>query len=180
MEKIISSKVDEHVESLKANLIKSIKEIEQKEEFIKEDLSNLLKEVNEIKSVEFTKEDFIVKRNRMRNEVHKSERCIARKSAGEQCSHRKQEGKMYCGTHSKGTPHGVISDDIDTNKVTTKVAINVIDIAGILYHVDNMGNVYDPIDIVSNTKHPKVISKYEKHEDGTYTIPSLFASCKKS
>lgn len=180
MEKIISSKVDEHVDGIKAGLIKRITNLVHKDDIIKDDLSNLLNEVMEIKSVEFTKEDFIVKRNRMRNEVHKSERCIARKSAGEQCSHRKQEGKMYCGTHSKGTPHGVISDEIDTNKVTTKVAINVIDIAGILYHVDNMGNVYDPIDIVSNTKHPKVISKYEKHEDGSYTIPTLFTNCKKS
>jgi len=180
MEKIISNKVDEHVESIKTELINSINNILQKEEIEKDDMTNLINEVMTIKSVEFSKEDFISKRNRTRNEVHKSERCIARKSAGEQCSHRKQEGKMYCGTHSKGTPHGVISDEIDTNKVTTKVAINVIEIEGILYHVDNMGNVYDPIDIVSNTKHPKVICKYEKQEDGTYTIPSLFASCKKS
>ena len=166
--------MEDHVELIKSGLIKSINNILDKDEIIKDDLNTLMNEVMAIKMVEFTKEDFIVKRNRTRNEVHKSERCIARKSAGEQCSHRKQEGKMFCGTHSKGTPHGIISDEIDTNKVTTKVAINVIDIAGILYHVDNMGNVYDPIDIVSNAKHPKVISKYEKNEDGTYNIPSLF------
>lgn len=174
MEKIISSKVEEHLENIKYGLVISINKILEKEEIIKDDLHDILEEVNAIKMLEFTKEDFIVKRNRTRNEVHKSERCIARKSAGEQCSHRKQEGKMFCGTHSKGTPHGVISDEIDNNKVTTKVAINVIDIAGILYHVDNMGNVYDPIDIVSKAKHPKVISKYEKSEDGTYKIPTLF------
>lgn len=174
MEKTIGSKVEEHLENIKSGLINSINKILEKEDIIKDDLLAIMEEVKAIKMLEFTKEDFIVKRNRTRNEVHKSERCIARKSAGEQCSHRKQEGKMFCGTHSKGTPHGVISDDIDNNKVTTKVAINVIDIAGILYHVDNMGNVYDPIDIVSKAKHPKVISKYEKSEDGTYKIPTLF------
>ena len=178
MEKTIISKVDEYVETIKSGLITNIDQIIQKEEILHEDMKNLLNEVMAISSIEFSKEDFIVKRNRTRNEVHKSERCIARKSAGEQCSHRKQEAKMYCGTHSKGTPHGVISDELDTNKITTKVAINVIEISGILYHVDNMGNVYDPIDIVSNAKHPKVISKYEKHEDGSYMIPSLFASSK--
>lgn len=176
MEKTISSKVEDHVELIKSGLIKSINNILEKDEIIKDDLNTLMNEVMAIKMVEFTKEDFIVKRNRTRNEVHKSERCIARKSAGEQCSHRKQEGKMFCGTHSKGTPHGVISDEFDTSKVTTKVAINVIDIGGILYHVDNMGNVYDPIDIVSNAKHPKVISKYEKNEEGTYKISTLFTS----
>tara|TARA_B100000902_G_C27256617_1_gene888215 strand:+ start:375 stop:914 length:540 start_codon:yes stop_codon:yes gene_type:complete len=178
MEKLISNKVSDHVESIKSNLTTRINIINKQETITNEDLNTLLEEINAIKSVVFSKEDFATKRNRTRNTVHKSERCIARKSAGEQCSHRKQEGKLYCGTHSKGTPHGVISDEVDTNKVTSKVAINVIDIDGILYHVDSMGNVYDPIDIVSNAKHPKVISKYEKHEDGTYTIPSLFASCK--
>ena len=177
MDKILTTKVEEHVSLLRSELMLCMDNLLEKDEITKEDIQEVKSKVMTMKGVVFTKDDFVVKRNRTRNEVHKSERCIARKSAGQQCSHRKQEGKLYCGTHSKGTPHGVISEEDDTSKVTTKVAINVIEIEGILYHVDNIGNVYDPVDIVSNAKHPKVISKYERSEDGTYSIPSLFSSC---
>ena len=176
MEKLIASKVEDHISCVRADMMESIDKLLQKEEITKDDIKEIKSKVINMKGVTFTKDDFVLKRNRTRNEVHKSERCIARKSAGQQCSHRKQEGKMYCGTHTKGTPHGVISEEDDTSKVTTKVAINVIEIEGILYHVDNIGNVYDPVDIVSNAKHPKVISKYERNEGGAYTIPSLFAN----
>ena len=53
------------------------------------------------------KEDFM-KRKRVKNAVHLSDRCCAKRSDGEQCTRRKKADHVtFCGTHLKGTPHGV-------------------------------------------------------------------------
>jgi len=45
---------------------------------------------------------------------------------------------------------------------TKKVEVNAVDIKGIVYYLDNDGNVYDTEDIVSNNKNPRIIAKYVK------------------
>jgi hypothetical protein len=52
---------------------------------------------------------------------------------------------------------------------TVKIETWVQDIKGIMYHVDNQNNVYDPEDIISNKVNPRVISKYTKI-DNVYTL----------
>ena len=52
-------------------------------------------------------------------------------------------------------------------------SIQAVDIKGIIYYVDDDGNVYDPQDIIENNKNPKIIAKYIKEAD-EYKIPSLF------
>ena len=56
---------------------------------------------------ENNKEDFI-KRKRIKNIVPNYERCIAKRANGEQCTRRNKNGEQFCGTHIKGTPHGII------------------------------------------------------------------------
>ena len=79
---------------------------------------------------------------------------------------------QYCGTHSKGTPHGIITDK-EPIITTTKIEVSAIDIKGIVYYLDNKGNVYDTEDVISNIKNPRIIAKYIKNGDD-YSIPSLF------
>ena len=40
--------------------------------------------------------------------VPSSERCMAKRANGEQCTRRKKQDSCYCGTHTKGTPHGTV------------------------------------------------------------------------
>jgi hypothetical protein len=117
------------------------------------------------------KEDF-AKRKRVKNTVPVFERCCAKRANGEQCTRRKKEQFNYCGTHSKGTPHGIISDTEPVN-TTTKLEVSAIDIKGIVYYLDQTGNVYDTEDIITNKKNPRIIAKYEKNGD-EYNIPELF------
>ena len=78
---------------------------------------------------------------------------------------------QFCGTHSKGTPHGVITDSDPVN-TTTKVEVSAIDIKGIVYYLDENNNVYDTEDVIANKNNPRIIAKYEKHGD-TYSIPEF-------
>ena len=44
------------------------------------------------------------------------------------------------------------------------------DFDGIIYYIDDNGNVYDPVDIMQNNTNPKIINKYTKSADGNYSF----------
>ena len=131
-------------------------------------IMNFIYEADKLK---LTKDDF-AKRKRVKNAVPMFDRCHAKRANGEQCTRRKKEGCMCCGTHAKGTPHGMF-DGLDAPSTNIKVETWVQDIKGIMYHIDAQGNVYDPEDIVANKMNPNVIAKCVKNEHGTYSIPSF-------
>tara|TARA_B110000046_G_scaffold185854_2_gene229894 strand:+ start:28003 stop:28497 length:495 start_codon:yes stop_codon:yes gene_type:complete len=109
------------------------------------------------------------KRQRVKNDVPLHERCYALRANAEQCTRRKREGIRFCGTHSKGIPHGEIDNKEPDNKEQKKIQVWTEEIAGIIRHLGNDGNVYDPIDIYQNNKNPRIIATYSKDGD-TYNI----------
>ncbi len=123
--------------------------------------------------LQFTKQDFS-KRKRVKNIVPLSDRCNALRACGEQCTRRRKDGNIYCGTHIKGTPHGEISDQ--TNKQTHKTRkVWAQEIKGIIYYIDNDNNVYKPNEILENKINPSIIAKYTFNPvTNTYDIPDLF------
>jgi len=121
--------------------------------------------------LKLSKEDFM-KRKRVKNVVPVFDRCHAKRANGEQCTRRKKDGCVCCGTHTKGTPHGMF-DNLEQTITNIKVETWVQDIKGIMYHIDSQGNVYDPEDIVANTMNPHVIAKYVKNANGEYSIPQF-------
>ena len=116
--------------------------------------------------------DFM-RRKRVKNDAPYYERCTARRADGEQCTRRKRGDNIYCGTHMKGTPHGVIDNSCVCATTVKKINVWVEDIKGILYNIDSSGNVYDPDDIVSGKSNPKIIAQYIKSPQGEYSIPTL-------
>ena len=116
-------------------------------------------------------EDF-QKRKRVKNTVPQFERCMAKRANGEQCTRRKKDGSCFCGTHIKGTPHGVVDDSKEPTQQVKKVEVWVQEIKGINYYIDAEKNVYLPEDIISNSKRPRVIGTWEKQGD-EYSIPNL-------
>lgn len=166
MERRISKKVNDYTHNFKNEIAERLKAMDSS------DPTELMNFVYQYKNFELTKEDFM-KRKRVKNMVPVYERCCAKRANGQQCTRRKKDESQFCGTHSKGTPHGVINEN-ETVSTVTKVEVSAIDIKGIVYYLDNTGNVYDTEDIIANKKNPRVIAKYEKHGED-YTIPSLFS-----
>ncbi len=133
--------------------------------------SALLQFIYDYENLSYSKEDF-QKRKRVKNSVPLCDRCTALKAEGTRCTRRRKDQNTFCGTHLKGTPHGVI----ETQNVTAvpelfkTVQIWAEEVDGIVCHLDKEGNVYDPQDIHQNLKNPKVIAKYSKDPEGKISI----------
>ena len=122
------------------------------------------------------------KRKRIKNKVPQFELCIAKRANGEQCTRRKktdgetkeeEEATNFCGTHVKGTPHGVITSYIEQPKPNVLVEVCVEDIKGINYYIDDQHNVYKPEDILLNKQSPSIIAKWAKVGENGYSIPQF-------
>ena len=139
-----------------------------------EELSSLFQYIYDYERLILSKEDFS-KRKRVKNIVDFCERCCAKRATNEQCTRRKKEGSEYCGTHIKGTPHGIIDNTKcgeDVKQNTQKIEVWAQDIQGIMYYIDKSGNVYKAEEIILNKINPKIIAKYVKNGDH-YSIPEF-------
>jgi hypothetical protein len=137
-----------------------------------EQVNQLLEYIYDYDRLSFTKDDFM-KRKRVKNVVPCFDRCCAKRASGEQCTRRKKdENSEYCGTHMKGTPHGIMDTQEDKKQLTQKVEVWAQYIQGIVYYIDKVGNVYQAEDIISNKINPNIIAKYVKNGE-TYSIPEF-------
>jgi hypothetical protein len=169
MEKRINKKIDNYVSDFKDNIREKAENMELTKDIR---VTQLLQFIYDYGRLELTKEDFM-KRKRVKNVVHLSDRCCAKRASGEQCTRRRKDDETeYCGTHLKGTPHGTCDIDEDSKPIGQKIEVWVQDIQGIIYYIDKMNNVYQTEDIVSGKPNPKVIAKYVKLGD-VYSIPEF-------
>ncbi len=167
MEKRLNSKVDEYMLSFKGDMhTKLLATNFQK----REEVSDLIQYMFEYPKLGLDKEDF-VKRKRVKNSIPEVNRCIAKRANGQQCTRRRKDECDYCGTHSKGTPHGTIQNEEEVNHNQT-IEVFAEEIKGIVYYLDKYQNVYNTEDIMKNMENPKIIAKWEK-QGLQYTIPSL-------
>ncbi len=134
--------------------------------------NEFLQHVYDYEHLVITAADFM-RRKRVKNDAPYYERCTANRADGHQCTRRKRDGVLFCGTHMKGTPHGIIKMENESAEQVTKTEVWVEDIKGINYYIDAEGNVYDPKDIINGIKNPNIIAQYIKSDEGLYNIPSL-------
>lgn len=168
MEKNINRKIAQHANKFKEKITDEIKQLDINQTQ-KADLLRLIYDYNVLV---ITKND-ITKRKRAKNIVPLSDRCCALRAAGEQCSRRKKDPHEFCGTHIKGTPHGIITDK-PPKKTHKEIDVWLYEIHGISYYIDANNNVYSHNDIINNVTNPTIIAKYTKDINGNVTIPSLF------
>jgi hypothetical protein len=198
MDKKINKMVQEYQLEFKNSIKKWMEENKVRVVFKKEEeedkTSELLKYVFDYNTFEITKED-LQKRKRAKNTIPQADKCIAKRSNGHQCTRRKKTGsELLCGTHLKGTPHGVCSETIaesdsdETNceqknktaesssnnkRIATKIEIWIQEIKGINYYIDNVNNVYKTEDIIANKPNPEIIAKWKLNTHDKYTIPEF-------
>jgi hypothetical protein len=170
MERRLNKKINDYVHDFKKNVVEKIQSSNKNNQ---NEMIEVINYIYQYDNFELNKDDFM-KRKRIKSMVPVYERCCAKRANGEQCTRRKRDDNQYCGTHSKGTPHGMINDQ-EPLLTTKKIEVNAIDIKGIVYYLDNIGNVYDTEDVISNVKNPRIIAKYEKNGDN-YSIPELFGN----
>jgi hypothetical protein len=162
MERRLNKKIQTYLQNFKTELVENIQNIQNIDN--KDDLISFVYNYNKLELVK----DDLIKRKRIKNTVPVFERCCAKRANNEQCTRRKKEGNQYCGTHSKGTPHGVITDNIQAD-TTVKKELSVVEIQGIVHYIDNDKHVYNTADVLSNKQDPRVIAHYEKNDE-QYTV----------
>ena len=168
MEKRLNKKAETYVTSFKD----SIREKAAQMGMSKNDQVNqLLQYIYDHDRLSFVKEDF-QKRKRVKNFVPIFDRCCAKRASGEQCTRKKKEDSDYCGTHMKGTPHGIMDNQQENKFTTQKIEVWAQDIQGIIYYIDKNNNVYQTEDIIVNKINPKIIAKYVKTGE-QYSIPEI-------
>ena len=109
------------------------------------------------------------KKKRVRNVISTEDRCCAYRADKERCTRKKKEGHDVCGTHMKGVPHGMITNN-ETVQNSKKIDVWSRDIQGIVYYVDADNNVYNSSDILKNKQFPTIIGICRENMDGTYTL----------
>jgi hypothetical protein len=157
MEKRLNKRIETYVTDFKDNIRNKINSIGFNEQ---SKINELLEYVYDYDRLQIKKED-LAKNVRVKNVVHESKRCTAKRCNGEQCTRTKKSESMFCGTHIKGTPHGLIktSENSLTNTIH-KVNIYVKEIYGIHYYIDDYGNVYKTEDILAEKQNPSIVAKY--------------------
>jgi len=168
MEKRLNKKLELWITEFKDNIRAKSNQIG----ISKNDQTNqLIQYIYDYERITFGKEDF-QKRKRVKNVVPFFDRCCAKRASNEQCTRRKKDGIEYCGTHMKGTPHGIIDNQNESKPNTQKIEVWAQDIQGIIYYIDKAYNVYQAEDIIINKLNPKIIAKYTKNGD-VYSIPEF-------
>lgn len=169
MERRICNRVDMHQIQFKRDIQTYLQE---KKMMNPKELSDFMTFIYDYDKLRFTKDDFS-KRKRIKSVVPKYDRCTACIANHEQCTRRKKNGEPnFCGTHIKGTPHGLVDTGLIPNPVK-KIEVWVQEIKGIHYYIDENNNVYLPQDIISNIKSPRIIGTWTLLENGEYSIPNL-------
>lgn len=158
MDKRLSNKLTAHIrdfkDKIKAELLNNNYIADERK------LSEFLNFIYEFQQIEITKDDFL-KRKRIKNTIPENNRCNACKAGGEQCTRRRKENSLFCGTHLKGAPHGEVSEELEENDKKI-IDITATQINGIIYYIDNVKNVYKMEDVLTNIENPRVIGDYKK------------------
>lgn len=168
MERKLNKKIETYIGEFKDNIKSKVIQMGIEKE---DNICQLIQYIYDYERLSFNKDDF-TKRKRVKNVVHLSDRCFAKRANGEQCTRRKKCDSEYCGTHLKGTPHGIVDVNEDNKMQNQKIDVWAQDIQGIIYYIDKMGNVYQAEDVVLNKINPKIIAKYVKVGD-QYKIPAF-------
>ena len=166
MERRLNKKFETYITEFKHSILDKSRVLDFSE---KEKMSDLLRHIYDYERLQFDKED-LNKRKRVKNTVPVTNRCNAKRANGEQCTRRRKNDSEYCGTHCKGTPHGLISDTlIDSDDLIMKYEVYAKEINGIVYYIDDIGNAYNTEDVLTDIENPRIVAKYTKNND-VYTI----------
>lgn len=171
MEKRVNTKIQQYIASFKDDIRNKVAELKFPHN---ETVNELLEHIYEYDRLVLEKDDFI-KRKRIQNAIPSSNRCNAKRANGEQCTRRRRNDCEFCGTHFKGTPHGLICEttsQLGDERPTHKLEVIATEINGIVYYVDKFENVYKTEDVLQGVNNPTIVARCEKRGN-KYTIPEF-------
>jgi len=155
MESRINKTIVTYVRSFKTDIGDKVKSMDLGDEKSNE----LMRFIFDYQKLTLKSNDFN-KRKRLKNSIPVTNRCSACKANGDQCTRRRRGETEFCGTHSKGVPHGLIRENANVENQKQSVDIFGEDINGIIYYMDKFSNVYKMEDIIIQCENPSIIGNY--------------------
>jgi len=168
MDKKLNKRIETYLRQFKNDIKDMILETKLEPEISK----SIIEKVFNYENLQLSEAD-VVKRKRIKNAIPGLNRCNAKRANGEQCTRKRKEGHTYCGTHVKGTPHGIVVSMLSGEEQILKGEVFAEDICGIVYYIDANKNVYKTEDILNGVKNPSIIAKCVQLQNGKYTIPQF-------
>jgi len=168
MEKRINQQIEQYTTTFKDDIKAKICGMNLDNKLQAAELISFVYDYNRL----YLEKDDFVKRKRVKNAVPVSNRCNAKRASGEQCTRRRKKDCEFCGTHFKGTPHGIILAEGAVENTMQKMEVFAEDIKGIVYYIDKFNNIYQTEDILTNKENPRIIAKAVKI-GSAYTIPEF-------
>jgi hypothetical protein len=171
MEKRINTRIQQYISAFKDDIKNKMIDVQFENN---KKANDLLEYVYEYERLVLEKDDFI-KRKRVQNAIPSSNRCNAKRSNGIQCTRRRKTDCEFCGTHFKGTPHGLVSEgsnELNTEAPSQRLEVVAKEIKGIVYYIDKYDNVYKTEDILQGVNNPAVIAKCVR-QGQQHTIPEF-------
>lgn len=168
MERRINNKLEDYIKGFKDSIRNKALSLQFNENA---KLAELMEYIYDYDRPTLEKDDFI-KRKRVKNSIPELNRCFAKRANGEQCTRRRKDDCEFCGTHYKGTPHGLVQPIENENTATQKMEVFAEEISGIVYYLDKYKNVYKTEDILIGKENPTIIAQWVKR-DNNYTIPEF-------
>ncbi len=147
-------KANEQAEGMKARILREAGKVESGEL----SATDLVGFIQELDAPKLVKLDF-AKQARVKTQIAPELRCVAMRADNDQCTRRKKAGSEYCGTHTKGVPHGVLG----ASKMR-KTDVWAENVDGIIYYLDETGAVYKTEEVMNKKVNPLVIGHW--HREG--------------
>lgn len=120
-------------------------------------------------------------KKRVKPPVKLENRCRAKLSNGGQCSRQRLKDGQLCGSHNKVQPYGILCSNSQqpnslqnpqTNTESISHEVFAVEIQGLVYYIDQRGNVFHTEDVLNDVLNPAIIAQYIKTPSG-YSIPAL-------
>lgn len=167
MERRVNQKIEKYITQMKDEVCKKVQDLAVEN---KDQAADLLSFIYDYSRLNLSKEDILPKK-RPKTTVPDNSRCIARRANGEQCTRRKKDSCDFCGTHTKGVPHGRMELTVnESENVVRTIDLFAQDIRGIIHYLDHDGNVYRTEDILNDNLNPAIVGTYECSESGGYRV----------
>lgn len=158
MNKRLNKKIQEYIYTFKNDILTIILQDRSNEINSQETIDKLCELVKTYEDLSITDSD--LKKKRSRNTIPACERCNALRASGDQCTRRKKNNSMFCGTHSKGTPNGIYNNIGKESECCEKREIEIVDYKGIPYYSDKQNRIYSHHDILQKTSSPNIIGEF--------------------
>ena len=142
-------------------------------------VQDLMSFIFEYDRLVLSKED-VSKRKRVKNSIPNNNRCQAKRASGEQCTRKQKDGFVYCGTHIKGVPHGVMNSSSEEEGQLINSEVTAEEINGIVYYLDKHGNIFSTEDVLKQKEDPTVIAHYKKVNNEYIVYPIVVGSSSSS